>query len=75
MDKLAFTHVEFNYMENLAKTFIFSGIQIQFIQENIFSNVPVRRSDQRKQTLHSLDLTPKLNFGMKNLTSDNFEDS
>ena len=40
---LAYTPVEFNYLETLAKTFILPARQNQFIQENIFNNAPVRR--------------------------------
>ena len=43
MDMLAYTPVEFNYLETLAKTFIIRARQNQFFQENIFSNAPVRR--------------------------------
>ena len=43
MDLLAYTPVEFNYLENLAKTFIIPSRQNQFIQENIFNKAPVRR--------------------------------
>ena len=43
MDKLAYTPVEFNYLETLAKTFIIPAGQNQFVQENIFNNAPVRR--------------------------------
>ena len=43
MDMLAYTPVEFNYLEILAKTFIIPARQNQFIQENIFNNAPVRR--------------------------------
>ena len=43
MDMLAFTPVEFNYLETFAKTFIIPARQNQFIQENIFNNAPVRR--------------------------------
>ena len=39
---LAYTPVEFNYLETLAKTFIIPARQNQFIQENIFNNTPVR---------------------------------
>ena len=42
MDMLAYTPVEFNYLETHAKTFIIPARQNQFIQENIFSNAPVR---------------------------------
>ena len=40
---LAYTPVEFNYLETLAKSFIIPARQNQFIQENIFNNAPVRR--------------------------------
>ena len=43
MDFLAYTPVEFNYLDTLAKTFIIPAKQNQFIQENIFNNAPVRR--------------------------------
>ena len=43
MDMLAYTPVEFNYLEPLAKTFIIPARQSQVIQENIFNNAPVRR--------------------------------
>ena len=43
MDMLAYSPVEFNYLETLAKTFFIPAIQNQFIQENIFNNAPVRR--------------------------------
>ena len=43
MDMLAYTPVEFNFLEALAKIFIIPARQNQFIQENIFNNAPVRR--------------------------------
>ena len=43
IDILAYTPVEFNYLETLAKTFIIPARQNQFIQQNIFNNAPVRR--------------------------------
>ena len=43
MDMLAYTPVEFNYLETSAKTSIFPARQNQFIQENNFNNAPVRR--------------------------------
>ena len=42
-DMIAYTPVEFNYLEILAKTFIIPARHNQFIQENIFNNAPVRR--------------------------------
>ena len=43
IDMLAYTPVEFNYFETLAKTFIMTARQKQFIQGNIFTNAPVLR--------------------------------
>ena len=43
METPAYSPVEFNYLETLAKTFIIPARQNQFIQENIFNNAPVRR--------------------------------
>ena len=43
MDMLAYTLVEFNYLETLGKTLITPARQNQFIRENIFNNAPVRR--------------------------------
>ena len=43
MNMLAYTPVEFNYLETLAKAFIIQARQNQFIQENIFNKAPVRR--------------------------------
>ena len=43
MDMLAYTRVQFNYLETLARTFIIPGRQNRFIQENIFNKAPVRR--------------------------------
>ena len=40
---LAYTPVEFNYLETIAKTFIIPARQNQFIEENIFNNAPVRQ--------------------------------
>ena len=43
MDMLAYSHVEYNYLETIAKTFMIPARQNQFIQENIFNNAPIRR--------------------------------
>ena len=43
MHMLAYAPVEYNYLENLAQTFIIPARQNQFIQENIFNNAPIRR--------------------------------
>ena len=42
-DMLAYTPVEFNYLETFPKTFINPARQNQFIQQNIFNNAPVRQ--------------------------------
>ena len=49
-DVLAYTPVEFDCLENVVKIFIIPTTQIQFIQECIFSNNPVRRIDIAKNT-------------------------
>ena len=43
MDKLAYTPVEYNYLESLAETSIIPVRQNQFIQKSILKNAPVRR--------------------------------
>ena len=43
LDMLAYTPLAFNYMDILAKIFIFPAKQNQFIQENVFNNAPVCR--------------------------------
>ena len=43
MDKFAYIPLEFNYLETLAKTFIIPAEQNQFIQENMFNDVPVHQ--------------------------------
>ena len=43
MDMLAYSPVEYNYLEALAKTFIIPARQNQFIQENLFNNAPICR--------------------------------
>ena len=43
MDMLAYTPVEFNYLETLTKIFIIPAKQNEFIQENIFNKWSVRR--------------------------------
>ncbi len=50
MAMLAYSPVEFNYMETLAKTFIMPARQNQFIQGNIFNNAPVRRIATARNT-------------------------
>ena len=43
MDMIAYTPVEFNYLESLAKTFIIPARQNQFLQKSIINKAPVRR--------------------------------
>ena len=43
MEMLAYTPVDFNYLETLAKNLIIPARQNQFIQENTFNNTPVRQ--------------------------------
>ena len=43
MNMLAYTPVRFTYLETLAKTFIIPARQNQFLQENIFTNAPLRQ--------------------------------
>ena len=43
MDIIAYTHLKFNCLETLAKTFIIPARQNQFIQGNTYNNAPVRR--------------------------------
>ena len=42
MDMHAYTPVEFNYLETLAKFFIILARQSQFTEQNNFNNAPVR---------------------------------
>ena len=44
MDVLAYTPVEFNYLETLAKISINPARRTQFIQKNVFNQTPVRRT-------------------------------
>ena len=43
MSQPDYAPIKYNYMETLAKTYIIPAQQNQFIQENIFNNVPIRR--------------------------------
>ena len=54
MDMLAYTPVEYNYLETLAKTFIIPARQNQFIQENIFKKC--FHSSSRDSNEHKLCL-------------------
>ena len=69
MTVLAYTPVEFNYGETLAKTFIIPARQNQFIQENIFNKAHVRRTAIAMKTLHLQDHILKIPSGINNLIS------
>ena len=43
MSQLAYAPVEYDYMETLAKIYIFPARKNQLVQENIFNNAPIRR--------------------------------
>ena len=74
MDMLAYTPVEYNYLETLAKTFIIPARQNQFIQENIFNNAPIRRIAIAMNTNSLLlVLLLKTHSGISNLISDKLE--
>ena len=47
---LAYSSVEFNYLETLAKTFIIPARQNKFIEENFSNNAKVRRIAIAKNT-------------------------
>ena len=69
--------MEFNYFETLAtlaKTFFIPARQIQFIQQNIFNNAPVRRIAVAMNTNSAFtgSYTENL-FGINNLISDKLE--
>ena len=75
MDMLAYTPMEFNYLETLAKTFIIPARQNQFIQENIFNKAPVRRIAIAMNTNSAFTgfFLPKIHSGINNLSSDKLE--
>ena len=66
--------MELNYLETLAKTFIIPARQSRFIQENIFNNAPVRRTDmamiRNSAFVGSHTENP---FGMNNFISNKSE--
>ena len=68
LDMLAYTPVEFNYMENVAKTFIIPARQDRSIQEKFFNNVPVGRiaiamkSNSAFTASHAENFFLKMNF-------------
>ena len=71
---LAYSPIEYNYWETLAKTFIKSARQNQFIQENIFNNAPIRRVAIAMKTNSALLVFfLKTHSGIKNSTSDKLE--
>ena len=50
MAMLVITHVEFDYLDYLAKTFIIVVRQNHFIRENVFNKPPVRRIAAERNT-------------------------
>ena len=74
MDMLAYTPVDINYLETLAKTFIISARQNQFIQKTFSTMLQfVGLLLQWIQTLHSLNLLLKIHSGINILISDKLE--
>ena len=74
MDMLAYTPVEFNFLETLAKTFIIPARQNQFIQEKIFNNAPVCRIAIAMNANSAFTgYILKIFSGINNLISDKLE--
>ena len=74
LDMLAYTPVEFNNSEPLAKSLIISARQNQFIQENTFNNSAVRRNAIAMNTNTEFTSGYKEKFsGMNNLISNKLE--
>ena len=73
-DMLAYTHVECNFLESLAKTFFILARQNQFIQENISNSAPVRQIAFAMNTKSaSTGCYTDNSSGINNLISDQFE--
>ena len=74
MDMIAYTSVEFNYLESHTNTFIIPAEQNQFIWENIFITAPVRRIAIAKHTMSAFTGSHTENHsGINNLASDYLE--
>ena len=71
---LAYTPVEFKYLEILAETFLIPARQNQFIQETITTMLQfVGFLLQGIQSLHALDHILKIHCDINNLISDKLE--
>ena len=74
MDMLAYIPVEYNYLETLAKMFIFAARQNQVNQGNNFNKAPNGRIPlQWIQTHHSLDRLLKIHSGINKSSWDELE--
>ena len=71
IDILAYTPVEFKYLETLEKSFIIPARQNQLFQENIFNIAPVRRIAIAMNTNSAFTgFHTKLHSGIYNLILD-----
>ena len=69
MDLLAYTPVEFNYLETLAEVFIIPARKKQFIRETVFRKASVRRNAiAMNLNSASPDHTLEIHSGPKNST-------
>ena len=74
LDMLAYTPVELNYLETLAKIFIIPVRQNQFTQENISNNAPVRRIAIAMNTNSACtEFLLEIHSGINNWSLDNIE--
>ena len=74
MDMLAYTPVEFNYLQTFAKTFIVPVRQNQFTHENILSDAPVREITIAMNTNSAFTGSyTEYHSGIINLISDKIE--
>ena len=76
IDMLAYTPVEYNYLEISAKTFIIPARRNQFSQENNLTMLQfVELPLQRVKNLSSLDPILKIDSGISNWISGKLENS
>ena len=73
MDKLAYTPMEYKFLETLAKTFIMTARQSEFLQKKLTMLQLVETPLQWIQTLHSLDRTLEVRPGICCSISDHLE--
>ena len=74
MYMLAYTPVEYNNSQTLAKTFIIPATQNQFSKKNFLNIAQVCRTAIKGiQNLHKVDQTLKIYSGISNSISDNLE--